>query len=190
MTRRLFFFLLLACTTATAETGIRTATKMVESRYAVRHHGVPGLWLAKPFMIGSGVAGLNIAEFGKLHVPPEDSCALKQQLSKSLGPEWHPFVEEWSKREGEWSLIYTKTDTDKISMLILTSDPGSGLTVVQMKISPKALYHWVGDPIDSAKHKDATGVKNSPRFMPTRAAKDQTAEDHTDTEIVSSYAAR
>ncbi len=190
MTHTLFLFVLWACTAATAETGIRTAIQVVESRYAVRHHGVPGLWLAKPFMIGSGVGGLKIAEFGNLHVPPEDSYALKQQLSKSLGPDWHPFVEEWSKREGEWSLICTKTDAEKISMLIMTSDPADGLTVVHMKLSPRALDRWVDDPIDSARHKTATGMKDSPRFPPTQAAKDRTAVDHSDTEIASGHAAR
>jgi hypothetical protein len=153
MRRAWLLCVLLASSGATAETGIRTAVKLVESRYAVRHHGVPGLWLAKPFMIGSGVGGLKIAEFGNFHIPAEDSYPLKQQLSKSLGPEWHPFVEEWSKREGEWSLIYAKTDADRVSMLIMTSDSNEGLTVVEMKLSPKALDGWVDDPIVSAKHK-------------------------------------
>lgn len=188
MTRTLLLFLLLACTAATAETGFRTAVKLVESRYAVRHHGVPGLWLAKPFMIGSGVGGLKIAEFGKLHVPAEDSYALQQQLSRSLGSEWHPFIEEWSKRDAEWSLIYTKTDDDKVSMLIMTSDSDEGLTVVEMKLNSKALDRWVDDPIDSAKHKNATKSKDS--AVPQQVAENHTAEDQTDTQIASTHAAK
>jgi hypothetical protein len=188
MTRNLLLFLLLACTAATAETGFRTAVKLVESRYAVRHHGVPGLWLAKPFMIGSGVGGLKIAEFGSFHIPSEDSHALKQQLSRSLGSEWHPFIEEWSKRDGEWSLIYMKTDAEKVRMLIMTSDSDEGLTVVEMKLSPKALDRWVDDPVDSAKHKNAIESKGS--AVPKQGAEDHTVADQTDTQIATTHAAR
>ena len=85
MSRAWLLCLLLVSSAATAETGIATAVRLVESRYAVRHHGVPGLWLAKPFMIGSGVSGLKVAEFDNFHIPAEDSYTLKQQLSKIAG---------------------------------------------------------------------------------------------------------
>ncbi len=149
---------------------------------------MPGLWLAKPFMIGSGVGGLKIAEFGNFHIPSEDSYAVKQQLSRSLGSEWHPFIEEWSKRDGEWSLIYMKTDAEKVSVLIMTSDSDEGLTVVEMKLSPKALDRWVDDPVNSAKHKNATESKDS--WLPKQVAEDHTAEDQTDTQIATTHAAR
>jgi len=192
MSRAWLLCLLLVSSAATAETGIATAVRLVESRYAVRHHGVPGLWLAKPFMIGSGVSGLKVAEFDNFHIPAEDSYTLKQQLSKSLGAEWHPFVEEWSKRDREWSVIYTKAQEGKISMLIVTSDNGDGLTVVQIKLSPKALDQWVDDPIGSATHRNATGSKGlvAQKDVPKQAAEDHAAEDQTDAEIASSHAAK
>jgi len=151
----LLLLMTIASTAATAETGIKTVVKLMEARYAVRHHGVPGLWLAKPFMIGSGVGGLKIAEFSSFRVPSQDSYVLKQQVAMSLGPEWHPFVEEWSKRDGDWSLIYTKTNDAKVSILIATSDGEDGFTVVQMDLSGKALRQWFDGPVERAKHQPA-----------------------------------
>ena len=43
-----------ACAAASAETGMKTVMAVLESRYAVHPHGVPGLWLAKPFL-GRGI---------------------------------------------------------------------------------------------------------------------------------------
>ena len=60
---RVLMLVLIACTVAAAETDISTVVHMVEARYAMRHHGIPFLWLAKPFLIGSGVSGVKIADF-------------------------------------------------------------------------------------------------------------------------------
>ena len=57
----LLVVLFAGCAVSSAQTGIKTVVKLLETRYAVRHHGVPALWLAKPFMIGSGIGGLKIA---------------------------------------------------------------------------------------------------------------------------------
>lgn len=145
--------LLASCTLAAAETGIKTVVKLVESRYAVRHHGVPGLWLAKPFLFGSGVGGLKIAEFEKFRVPAADMYSLKEDLQRALGPEWQPFVEQWSRRDGEWSVIYSKGSGDTLRLLIVTSEDEDGLTVMQMNLSGKAMRLWIDEPVDTAKHR-------------------------------------
>ena len=77
-------------------------------------------------------------------------------------------------------------------MLIVTSDNGDGLTVVQIKLSPKALDQWVDDPIGSATHRNATGSKGlvAQKAVPKQAAEDHAAEDQTDAEIASSHAAK
>jgi len=146
----------IACTLARAETGIQTVIKLVEARYSVRHHGVPGLWLARPFMIGSGVGKLKMAEFTNFRAPSEDSVSLKGAVERALGPEWHPFVETWSKSDGEWSVIFTKPNGEGLSMLVVTSEPDDGLTVLQMKLSGTALRRWSDEPLESAKHETAS----------------------------------
>ncbi len=167
--------LVIACAVARADTGIKTVVKAVESRYGVRHHGIPGLWLAKPFLIGSGVGGLKIAEFTKFHVPPEDNYSLKEDLAQSLGPEWQPSVEAWSKRDGEWSIIYTKTNTDGVTMLIVESERDGDFTVVQMKLNADALRGWVHEPVESARHAashaavDVSGQSHGLRSSPAES---------------------
>jgi hypothetical protein len=144
--------LVTACVLANADTGIKTVVKVVETRYAVRHHGIPGLWLARPFLTGSGIGGLRMAEFAKFHVPPQDSYSLKENLAHSLGPEWQSFVEVWSKNDGEWTVIYTRATNEGLSLLIVESERDDTFTVVQVNLNGKALRQWVDEPIKSARH--------------------------------------
>lgn len=150
--RMLPITLVTACVLANADTGIKTVVKVVETRYTVRHHGIPGLWLARPFLIGSGVGGLKMAEFAKFHVPSQDSYSLKENLALSLGPEWQSFVEVWSKNDGEWTVIYTRATNEGLSLLIVESERDDTFTVIQMNLNGKALRQWVDEPIKSARH--------------------------------------
>jgi hypothetical protein len=147
----LVFVLAFAGAAGTAQTGIKTVVKLLETRYSIRHHGVPALWLAKPFMFGSGVGGLKIAEFENFRMPSEDAGTLQQQVGAALGPEWFPFVETWSKRDREWSVIYAKEAGDKMQLLIVTSEENDGLTVLQMNVSGKARDEWFNEPVHCAK---------------------------------------
>jgi len=134
-----------------AETGIKTVVRLVESRYGVRHQGIPALWLAKPLLTSSGTGGVKIAEFSGLRISAADSQWLREHIPQSLGRDWHPFVEEWSKSQGEWSFIYTKSSVEPVSMLIVTSDQEDGLTAVEMRVSEKKLAEWLDDPIHNRK---------------------------------------
>ena len=147
----LLLLLPLLSAAARAETGIKTVVRLVESRYSVRHHGIAGLSLAKPFLTSGGGGGVKIEEFSGLHISAGDSEWLREHIPQSLGPEWHPFVEEWSKRAGEWSFIYTKSNGEHTSMLILTSDQEDGLTAVEMRVADTDMAEWLDDPIHNRK---------------------------------------
>lgn len=149
---RLLLLLPLLSAVAPAETGIKTVVRLIESRYGVRHHGIPGLWLAKPFLTSGGGGGVKIEEFSGLQISAGDSEWLRQHIPPSLGRDWHPFVEEWSNRDGEWSFIYTRSNGQHVSMLILTSDREDGLTAVEMRVSDKNMAEWLDHPIRSAKN--------------------------------------
>jgi hypothetical protein len=138
---------------AYGQSGIKAVVNVLETRYSVRHHGVPGLWLAKPFMFGSGVSGLKIAEFDNLRVPSGD--ALQTEVSRALGSEWSPFVETWSKCHHESSIIYARQKGSHLELLIVDSDEDGGLTVMQMKVNGKARDEWISQPAQSAKNADA-----------------------------------
>ena len=136
-----------ACSAASAQTGMKTVVELVETQYSVRHHGVPLLWLAKPFLLGSGVGGLKIAEFGNLRVPAEQAETLKHQIGEALGPRWSPFVENWSK-DGGWSAIYARAEGRSMKMLMVEEE-GGGLTVLQMKV--KKAGAWFDEPAKKAR---------------------------------------
>jgi hypothetical protein len=156
MKRACLAVLLSLSSLAQAETGIATVVQVVESRYGVRHHGVPGLFLAKPLLIKSGTGGVKLEEFNGLRIPFNDSYWLRDKLAKSLGPDWHPFIEEWSKSAAEWSLIYTKANGRHVSMLIVTADQEDGLTAVQMSLSGHRIGEWLNDPIKRARRRNNT----------------------------------
>ena len=148
---KLLLLLPLLSAAAPAETGIKTVVRLIESRYSVRHHGIPGLWLAKPFLTSGGGGGVKIEEFSGLQISAGDSEWLRQHIPPSLGPDWHPFVEECSKSNREWSFTYTRSNGQHVSMLILTSDQEDGLTAVEMRVSEKNMADWLDDPIQNAK---------------------------------------
>lgn len=137
---------------APAQTGIKTVVGLIETRYSVRHHGIPASWLEKPSWNSSGGGEFKIEEFSGLRISADDSQWLREHIPQSLGSDWHPFVEEWSRRDGEWSFIYTKSDGQHVSMLILTSDQEDGLTAVEMGVSDKTMAAWLDDPIQNAKN--------------------------------------
>ena len=146
-----YLFLPLLCAAAPAQTGIKTVVRLIESRYSVRHHGIPALWLAKPFLRSSGAGGVKIEEFSGLRISAGDSEWLREHIPQSLGPDWHPFVEEWSKSNQEWSFIYTKSNGQHVNLLILASDQEDGLTAVEMRVSDKNMAEWLDDPIRNAR---------------------------------------
>ena len=92
-----------------------------------------------------------MAMFGNLRPPAGDTDALKESVEQALGPEWSPFVETWSKTDGEWTVIFTKTGGDGLRMLIVTSDREDGLTLLQVGVSGRAVRLWLGDPSQCVK---------------------------------------
>jgi hypothetical protein len=141
-----FVMLIVGGTVSTAETGMKTVVTVLETRYSVRHHGVPGLWLAKPFLFVSGLGSLKMAVFGNFRPPAGDTYVLKESVEQALGPEWSPFVETWSKTDGESTVIFAKTVGDGLRMLIVSSDREDGLTLLQVGVSGRAVRLWLDEP--------------------------------------------
>jgi hypothetical protein len=155
----LFVMLITAGTAATAETGMKTVVNVLETRYPVRHHGVPGLWLAKPFLFVSGLGSLKMAVFGIFRPPAGDTFWLKQSVEQALGPEWSPLVETWSKRDGEWTVIFAKAVGDGIRILMVSSEHEDGLTLLQVSISGRAVRLWLDEPKQCAQRISGKGSK-------------------------------
>jgi len=145
---------------AANEAGINTVVKVLEARYGEHHHGIHGLWLAKPFLIGSGVSGLKMAEFRELQVRGYESESLKEELRRKLGAEWTPFIETW-ERQGGWSVIYAKTSGRGMTMLIVTAEPGDTVTLLQVNVSGKTRDEWINDPVKPP----GTRIRNAIRVV-------------------------
>ena len=133
-----------------SDTGIKTVVKALESKYGVHHHGIPFLWMAKPFMKGSGVSGMKIAEFENLRLTDENKIEARKSVEDSLGQEWFPFVESWEKK-GDWAIIYARPAKNGMELLILSLE-SSEITVLQLKMDEKASDRWMDEPVQSAKN--------------------------------------
>ena len=93
-----------------------------------RHDGVKRQWI--PF--------LGLARFAVWVVRPEgvhdfqlvtfegadrlDPKELHQILRTQIGPGYTPLVQQWSRKQHEWSFIYAKPDGKRIDLVILTHD--------------------------------------------------------------------
>lgn len=167
-----FVMLIVAGTASPAETGMKTVVSVLETRYSVRHHGVPGLWLAKPFLFASGLGSLKMAVFVNFRPPAGETYAIKESVEQALGPEWSPFVESWSKRDGEWTVIFSKTVGDGIRLLIVASDRQDGLTLLQVGVSGGAMRLWLDEPTKCAARVSRSGSKGSDDNQPKQTASD------------------
>ncbi len=141
-----------------AQKALDTVVKLVETRYSVRHQGVPGLWFARPFMFGSGVSGLKIAVFEGLRISPDHWSALQQDLTRALTDEWTPFIEARSSTDGDWSMIYARGNGKRLELLIFASDK-EDVAVMQMSVSGKARDEWISNPERHAKQKGSLPAK-------------------------------
>lgn len=154
------FVMVAACAAASAETGMKTVVNLLEARYPVHHHGIPGLWVAKPFLAISGMGSLKIAAFGKFRPPAADAYVLGHAVERALGPEWSPFVETWSKSDGEWASIFGKAAGDGMKFLIVSSDGDDGLTLLQVNVSGRAARFWLEEPAECAKRVSGRRTKD------------------------------
>jgi hypothetical protein len=147
--RVLAIVLAFVMTAEAGETGIKNVVQMFETHYATRHHAIHWLWLARPFLLGSGVSGLKMAEFHDLQGRAPQSENLSDEVGRTLGPDWSLFVESW-ERGGEWSLIYARTSGRGMKMLMVSADQGDEVTLVQLTVSRKALDGRVDEPVETA----------------------------------------
>ena len=137
------------------------AAKAIESHYRISrlHPHLIGFasFLVKPAMWGSGVGGLKIAVFeqeeGRIFTPSVRE--LDQVMLASLNARWRPFVRVDSRKDNEAVVIYSNVDGKHMTMLI-GSVERSDITLVQIRINPKAFQEWQANPKDKAKNASHT----------------------------------
>ena len=102
------------------------------------------MFFARP----AGVGGVKLAIFENFDMPA-DAADFSRVVEASLGPDWHPFVRVRSRSDGETTLIYTSPSGSKMRMMIVNLEP-SEATVVELKISDRAIRRWLKEPGEEA----------------------------------------
>ncbi len=158
MTRRAAVLLILVALTlpAAAADGFKSVVKGIEKHYGIKrlHPHLIGftMFVAKPFMWGSGAGGLKVAVFEsdegrEFRASPAD---LERIMAESLGGEWQPFVRVHSRRDGEATTIYAQASGKRMRMIIATVESDE-IAVVQLNISAAGITKWIEDPEGEAR---------------------------------------
>jgi hypothetical protein len=119
----------------------------IESSYQVKRTHIPFLWLAKPFIRGSGIKGLQLAIFENHNFyRPEGGQEFEKFVQRTIRPEWQPMVRVHSRRSGELTCIYVREEDNNFKMLIVTLERDEAV-VMQMKLHSKDMRKWLEEPV-------------------------------------------
>ncbi len=120
----------------------------IEVRYNVHRNyrflmGFSGL--AVKVWHGSGVKDVKIALFENQHFLQSAFDSELDELVQAAGKSgWQPLVKSYSRRRGEHSYIYAKTEGKDLKLLIVNEEPAEA-EVVQVKLDPSKLEEFVND---------------------------------------------
>jgi hypothetical protein len=132
----------------------KSVVSTVESQYGVHKMHIPLLGFATLCLKVAGTpgaSGLKIAVFQHMPRPRGSSDAeFEQNVGKSLGQGWRPFVRVRSREENKFTLIYTNATEKDVKMMIVALNPDDA-TVVQVNLKSSDLKRWIEDPEGNAR---------------------------------------
>jgi hypothetical protein len=132
----------------------RGVVHAIERNYGVHHMHIPLLGFALFFVRPEGVSGLKLAVFENFHAPTAVDD-VNRILENSLGPGWYPFVRVRSKGDGKTTLIYANP-SGKLRLMIVNVE-SSEATVVELKLSERAIKQWIDEPKQKAEDQAGHG---------------------------------
>jgi hypothetical protein len=146
----LLLILLLASNLAVAGDEFHGVVSSIEDHYGVHHMHIPLLGVALFFVRPEGISGLKLAVFENFHHSDidhsdADDNDVRRVVEQSLSSDWRLFVRTHSRHDREDTLIYTNLSSGKMQMLVINLEPDEA-TIVQMKLSDRALKRWMRDP--------------------------------------------
>jgi hypothetical protein len=142
--------LLLAASAASfgADRGFDRLVKAVESHVGVKRTHVPLLGVANFFVKVArpeGVSGFKLAVFEDLRLPAwEDGKGLDRIMAEGSAG-LHPLVRVRSNSDREWTYIYAG-DTGKIATVLIATFERHEATIVEVKVSMRALLKALEEP--------------------------------------------
>ena len=119
-----------------ARAGFDDVVRAVESRYHVRHTGIPffglvrlAIWVAQP----DGVSDVQLATFE--HTRIDDERGLAEIVSRNIGEGFRPLVRTRSSRNGEVTQIYAHPmGNDRVALLVFAHERAE-TTIVRVVVS-------------------------------------------------------
>lgn len=126
-----------------ADRGFREVVTAISDRYHTQPTRIPFFGLVNAFTFVARPAGtshIDLAIFENLNGRLDPS-----EIRQIVGGSWKPFVQSYSRKSHETTLIFLRSEGRDIRMLI-TSLERNEATVVELKLNPDALRRWMDDP--------------------------------------------
>ena len=127
--------------------------KVVESRFGVQRTHIPLMGVANFFVKVArpeGAAGFRLAVFEDLKFDADGDGAALDRIMASASEGLHPLVRVRSRRDREWTYIYTG-EVGKITKMLIATFERSEATVVEVQLSMDALVRALGEPARTGK---------------------------------------
>jgi len=127
--------------------------KAVETRFGTQPLHIPLMGLANFFVKVArpeGAGGFRLAVFEDLKFDADEDGAALDRMMASASEGLHPLVKVRSRRDHEWTYIYTGEMGKTARMLIATFERNEA-TVVEVQLSMDALVRALGDPAEAGK---------------------------------------
>jgi len=150
-TRLLAVFLAASAAAFGADREFDRLVKAVESRFGVQRTHIPLMGVANFFVKVArpeGATGFKLAVFEDLRFDGDGAALDRIMADASEG--LHPLVRVRSRRDHEWTYIYTGEAGKSAKMLIATFERNEA-TVIEVQLSIDALLRSLGDPARTGK---------------------------------------
>ena len=147
--------LVLVANTAFARDEFDEIVSHIESQYHVRHnHGflmaVAGLVVNVSHV---GVKGMRTAIFDDQQLIGSGSDReFDEVMRKTLKGGWHPVVRHYSRRSGECTYIYARTEGKELKVLVANLEPNEAV-VFEARINPKKLEEFMNEHSSPSKQR-------------------------------------
>jgi hypothetical protein len=151
--RLLAVFLAAAAAACGADREFDGLAKAVESRFGVQRTHIPLMGMAN-FLVKvarpGGAAGFRLAVFEDLKFDADGDGAALDRIMAEASQGLHPLVRVRSRRDSEWTYIYTG-EAGKTTKVLIATFERSEATVVEVQVSMDALLRALGDPAQTGK---------------------------------------
>jgi hypothetical protein len=127
--------------------------KAVESRFGVQRTHIPLMGVANFFVKVArpeGAMGFKLAVFEDLKFNTDGDGAALDRIMAGASEGLHPLVRVRSRRDREWTYIYTGEAGKTTKMLVATFERNEA-TVIEVQLRMDALLRSLGDPARTGK---------------------------------------